>query len=72
MTIITIVMQSAVTSCRGYMRYGNTKAAVQVLEEVQPFLNFQTELCGEAYLELGMALETVDRADEARNIYGQV
>ena len=54
------------------MRSGNTKAAVKSLEDVQSFLNYHTELCGEAYLELGMALETVDRSEEARKIYGQV
>ena len=59
-------------SARGYMRYGNCKKAVQTLEEIESILNWQTELGGEAYLELGMALETVDRSDDARNIYGQL
>lgn len=54
------------------MRSGNTKAAVKSLEDVRNNLNFNTELCGEAYLELGMALETVDRSEEARKIYGQL
>ena len=54
------------------MMYGNTKKAVKVLEDVKDFLSFQSELGGEALLEYGMVLETVDRAEEARKIYGQL
>lgn len=62
----------AIQDCRNYMLFGDRKNAVKVMEDVQPSLNFQTELGGEAYLELGMALETVDRSEEARKIYGQL
>jgi hypothetical protein len=54
------------------MMYGNTKRAVKVLEDIKSYLSFQTELGGEALLEYGMALETVDRAEESRKIYGQL
>ena len=65
-------IKSAINECRTFMRFGDRSSAVRVMENVRSFLSFQTELGGEAYLELGMALETVDRSDEARKIYGQL
>lgn len=67
-------IRDAVSSCRSFMMYGDRKRAVKVLEDilyVEPF-SFKTELGGEAYLEYGMVLETVDREEEARSIYGQL
>ena len=54
-------IKKAINDGRGYMMFGNRKAAVQVLEDIREYISFQTELGGEAYLELAMALETVDR-----------
>ena len=54
---------------RNFMYAGNRKAAVERLESVKPFLSFQTDVGGEVLLELGMAYETVDRIDDARQIY---
>jgi hypothetical protein len=65
-------IKSAINECRTFMRFGDRSSAVRVMENVRSFLSFQTELGGEAYLELGMALETVDRSEEARKIYGQL
>ena len=63
-------IRTALTSARGYIRYGNCKRAVKELEEIKDKLSVQTELGGETYLELGMAYETVNQADDARKIYG--
>mmetsp|Transcript_11524 Transcript_11524/g.18888 ORF Transcript_11524/g.18888 Transcript_11524/m.18888 type:complete len:913 (-) Transcript_11524:6-2744(-) len=57
---------------RVYMQVGNRKAAVEVLETVKDVCSFQTEVGGEIWLELAMALETVERSDEARKIYGKL
>lgn len=57
---------------RNFMYAGNRKAAVDSLEKVQPFLSFQTDVGGEVLLELGMAYETVDRTDDARQIYSKL
>lgn len=57
---------------RNFMYAGNTKAAVESLESVKPFLSFQTDIGGEVLLELGMAYETVDKIDDARQIYSQL
>jgi hypothetical protein len=43
-----------------------------VLEKVRPFLTWHSQLGGESFLELAMALETVDRTDEAREIYSKL
>ena len=41
-------------------------------EKIQEHISWQTELGGDCWLELAMALETVDRTDEARKIYGKL
>jgi hypothetical protein len=46
-------IREAVADCRAYMRYGNCKAAVKVLEDIQDDLSWQSDLGGEALLELG-------------------
>ena len=63
-------LKSALSASRNHMRVGNRKAAVEVLEAVHEFASFQTDLGGELKLEYAMALETVERYDEARAIYG--
>ena len=40
--------------------------------KVQDFLSWQSDLGGNSWLELAMALETVERTDEARKIYGKL
>lgn len=57
---------------RYYMAMGNRKNAVESLERIKDSVTWQTETGGEVLLELAMALETVDRVDEAREIYGKL
>jgi len=54
------------------MNIGDRKSAVAALEKIQDSIPWQTELGGDCWLELAMALETVDRTDEARKIYGKL
>ena len=65
-------IRDALGRSRNLMRMGSRKEAVASLEKVQEALSYQTDLGGEALLELGMALETVDRSDESRKIYGKL
>jgi len=51
---------------------GDRQGAVTVLESVQELVSWQSEFGGDLLLELAMALETVDRADEARSMYGRL
>lgn len=50
--------------------FGDRNGAVSTLEAVQDLANIQSEIGGEVILELAMALETVDRQDDARKLYG--
>jgi hypothetical protein len=54
------------------MSMGDRKAAVSSLESIQGQISWQTDLGGEVQLEYAMALETVERSDEARQIYSQL
>ena len=65
-------IKDAVSRSRNLMGMGNRQKAVEVLEQVQPIISWHSELGGETYLEIAMALETVDRTDEAREIYGKL
>ena len=65
-------IKDAVSRARNLMGIGNRQKAVEVLEQVKPFISWHSELGGETYLEIAMALETVDRTDEAREIYGRL
>ena len=65
-------IKDAVSRARNLMGMGNRNKAVEVLEQVQPIISWHSELGGETYLEIAMALETVDRTDEAREIYGKL
>lgn len=65
-------IKDAVSRSRNLMGMGNRQKAVEVLELVQPLISWHSELGGETYLELAMALETVERTDEAREIYGKL
>ena len=65
-------ISSALAKARVYMRNGNRNGAVDALESVQNFCSWTSDLGGEALLELAMSLETVDRADDARRIYGKL
>lgn len=65
-------IRDALARGRGCLQFGNRKGAVIALEAVRPFLSWQSELGGEVLLELAMALETVDRSDEARAMYGKL
>ena len=65
-------IKDAVSRARNLMGMGNRQKAVEVLELVQPIISWHSELGGETYLEIAMALETVDRTDEAREIYGKL
>ena len=46
--------------------------AVTSLEGVSDYCSWQSDFGGEVLLELGMCLETVNRTDEARKIYGKL
>ena len=63
---------AALTKARVYMRNGNRKSAVETLESVQNYCAWTSDMGGEVLLELAMSLETVDRIDEARKIYGKL
>lgn len=65
-------IKDALQRSRGMMSIGNTVGAVELLESVKDKLSLQSELGSETLLEYGMALETVDRTDDARKIYGQL
>ena len=65
-------IKDAVSRSRNLMGMGNRQKAVEVLEQIKPFISWHSELGGETYLEIAMALETVDRTDEAREIYGKL
>lgn len=65
-------IKDAIDRSRNFMIMGNRNSAVEVLENVQSFLSWQSDLGGDALLELGMALETVNRTDDARKIYGKL
>ena len=65
-------IKDSLERARNFMYAGNRKAAVDSLEKVQSFLSFQTDVGGEVLLELGMAYETVDRSDDARQIYSKL
>lgn len=65
-------IKDALARGRGCLQFGNRKGAVIALEAVRPFVSWQTDLGGELLLELAMALETVDRSDEARAMYGKL
>lgn len=65
-------INDAVSRARNLMGIGSRQKAVEVLEQIKPFISWHSELGGETYLEIAMALETVDRTDEAREIYGRL
>ena len=65
-------LKTALSRARAYMGIGNRKAAVDTLEAVQEVVPWQTDLGGAVQLEYAMALETVDRTEEARQIYGKL
>lgn len=65
-------IRSALEAARGFMSMGNRRSAVTSLEGVSELCSWQTDLGGEVLLELGMALETVDRTDDARKVYGKL
>jgi len=50
-------------------RYGATKAALETLEKVRPWLCVKTELGGELYLELGMAYIAEKQEAEAKTCF---
>jgi hypothetical protein len=65
-------LQVALNKGRRFLQFGDRFGAVKVLEGVQQYANIQSELGGEVLLELGMALETVNRTDDARKMYGRL
>ena len=65
-------LTAALKKGRRFLQLGDRNGAVKELEQVQPFANIQSELGGEVLLELAMALETVDRAEDARKLYGKL
>lgn len=67
-------IRSALNKSRSYMMFGDRNKALEALEDVvlSDIVGFQSELGGEVYLEYGMVLETVDRGEESRKIYGQL
>lgn len=67
-----VKIKEALDRGRGYMTLGNRNSAVQILESVRELVSWQSDFGGEVLLELGMALETVDRTDDSRQIYGKL
>lgn len=65
-------IKRAVKLAKSYMNGGNRDAAVTQLESVQNYCSWTSELGGEVLLELAMCLETVERVDDARRIYGKL
>lgn len=61
-------INKALGQCRTYMYRGDRYKAVESLETVKDVVSYQTDLGGEVLLELAMAYETVDRADDARQV----
>eukprot|EP01038_Epipyxis_sp_PR26KG_P013481 gene13481-18086_t len=45
-------IKDALSRSRGYMYNGNRQGAVKILESVEPFLSWQSDLGGEVFLEL--------------------
>jgi hypothetical protein len=66
------VIKAALARSRALMTQGNCKGAVLALEGVRSQVGYSSDMGGEVLLDLAMALETVDRIDEARDIYGQL
>eukprot|EP00981_Chlorochromonas_danica_P012048 scaffold4393_cov183-Ochromonas_danica.AAC.7 len=62
-------IENAIKRARGLMSVGSCDQAVNVLENVRPYLFPHSELGSSALLELAMAFETVCRLDEARQLY---
>jgi hypothetical protein len=65
-------IKRALERSRTFMAMGNRKGAVTELESVQNYCSWTSDLGGEVLLELAMCLETVDRQDDARSIYGKL
>ena len=65
-------IRKALDRSRSFMIMGNRNEAVKSLESVSELCSWQSDLGGEVLLELGMALETVDRTDDARKVYGKL
>lgn len=65
-------IREALAKGRGFMYMGNRQAAVDQLEPMLDVVSWTSDLGGEVLLELGMALETVDRSEDARKIYGKL
>lgn len=65
-------IRKAMDKAKLELQRGNRVATVQAFESVCDKVSWQSDLGGDFYLQLGMALETVDRSDEARKIYGKL
>lgn len=66
------LIKDSLQRAKNLMGVGNRIAAVELLENVKDKLSWQSDLGGETWLEYAMALETVDRSEDARKIYGQL
>jgi hypothetical protein len=62
----------SLNQARAFLGVGDRKAAVAEFERLHGEVSPATELGGQFHLEYAMALETVDRSEEARQIYGKV
>ena len=65
-------IRQAIEKAQAELRRGRRKEAVQQFENVLNFVSWQSDFGGDFYLQYGMALETVDRSDDARKIYGKL
>ena len=65
-------IKSALSRSRVFLLQGNRQAAVTALADVQSLASWQSELGGEVQLEYGMALETLQRTEEAMKIYSKL
>ena len=67
-------IREALSISRSYMMFGDRNRALQALDNIvsSNLVGLQSELDGEVYLEYAMVLETVDKGEESRKIYGQL
>ena len=67
-----LLLKDVLSRSRGLMGIGNRQKAVQILENIVNNISSYSDFGSEIWLEYAMSLETVDRIEEARQIYGKL
>eukprot|EP01041_Mallomonas_annulata_P000619 gene619-1195_t len=67
-----VKINDALAKGRARLHFGDRAGAVSILESMQDFVSWHSEFGGDYLLELAMALETVQRSDDARSVYGRL